>query len=139
MFKTRRFALLLSLAMVAACASGGASSSDSPAPSATAAPVADATLSGRSFVADMNGLWRMQFGEDNRINLRRDNTLVYEGTYAITGDQLRITDRRGDMGCPGAPAVYTWKLHGELLELRRRTDPCGTSHLFQNARWEQRR
>ena len=136
MFTIRRAAVLLSLAAATGCASGGSTSESVPTVSAAAA--AAPTLSGRTYVADMSGLWRMQFGADNRIMLRRDNTVVYEGTYAITGDQLRITDRTGEMGCPGAPAVYTWKLHGDLLELRRRSDPCGTSGIFQNARWEQR-
>ncbi len=75
------------------------------------------------------GRWEMQFGADGRSALRDpQGTPMVEGTYAVRGDTLLLTDVSGPLSCAQTPevatAILTWAVAGPRLLLRTVEDPC---------------
>jgi hypothetical protein len=138
----RRFIALCSLLVLAGCATAPA-----PEGAGQAAVGADnSALAGMVFetnippgVAQPSGDWRLLFDNGGRVVAHHQGSLVYQGEYAVTGGQLRISNRSGTYGCSGRAATYDWSISGSMLNLLRRDDPCTTiSRVFTEGRWQRR-
>jgi hypothetical protein len=137
-----RLALILSVVVLAGCASAGAEGEMAGQPPAATDNSALAGMVFETNIAPGQGVagdWRVVFNDAGRVIAHHQGRQVYEGDYAVSGGELRITNRRGTYGCGGRAAVYNFSVRDGMLNLTRRDDPCSTmSTVFQNGRWERR-
>ena len=108
MFTRKGFSrLLVSLATCSALVASAAFAADFPAGTYMAS---DVTLS-----FDGNGHFR---------GSQKDAVKV-EGDYAVSGDQLKFTDKSGAWACPAAQVgTYRWRSDGDTLTLSKVSDAC---------------
>jgi hypothetical protein len=95
----------------------GATSPRAAAPAAPF-PVADYGAGGHTLSFDGNGIFRLLNDADHAV--------LVEGSYAIAGGEIRLTDRSGPYACTGekARATYRWSVSGGALVLAKIADPC---------------
>jgi hypothetical protein len=78
-------------------------------------PVGTYTMSGVTLSFDGNGHFR---------GSQKDAVKV-EGDYAVSGDQLKFTDKSGAWACPATQTgTYGWKSDGNTLSLSKVSDAC---------------
>lgn len=62
------------------------------------------------------------------MNLTLDGKVTVECQYASTADQLKVTDKEGEMACGNQPGletgIYQWTLDGKKLTLTAVEDKC---------------
>jgi hypothetical protein len=78
-------------------------------------PAGTYAMSGITLSFDGNGHFRgSQKGE-----------VKVEGDYAVSGDQLKVTDKSGAWACPAAQVgTYRWKSDGDTLTFSKVSDVC---------------
>lgn len=78
-------------------------------------PVGTYTMSGITLSFDGNGHFR---GSEK-------NAVQVEGDYAVSGNQLKLTDKSGAWACPAEQVgTYSWKSDGGTLTFSKISDVC---------------
>ena len=74
-----------------------------------------------------SGPYTLEISRDGSFKVVKSGYALVEGEYSVSGQQIRLTDRKGPFACIGpeqATGTYNWKLErGELL-LRKVEDKC---------------
>ena len=119
--------LAASLALATALGTLAAAHAATPA---KAFPAADYGAGGHTLSFDGKGGVRL-------LN-DADHTVLVDGSYAVEGTELMLTDRSGPYACTGdkAKATYRWSVDGDALVLAKVTDPCdGRAGDLARAHW----
>lgn len=54
-----------------------------------------------------------------------NGTTMVEGDYAVSGEQLKFSDKRGPWACPaGQTGTYRWKADADTLTFGKVADAC---------------
>jgi hypothetical protein len=79
----------------------------------------------------------INFGADGRHAVMQDGNVVVEGTYKVTGDQIEMTDLKGQYACAESGAgTFKWKYEGEALSFTKVTDSCeGRAGALTSGKW----
>ena len=85
---------------------------------ANAFPAADYGTGGHTLSFDGKGGFRLLNDSDQAV--------LVDGSYAVDGMQLMLTDRTGPYACTGdkAKATYRWSVDGGALVMAKVNDPC---------------
>jgi hypothetical protein len=74
-----------------------------------------------------SGEYTIVFADKGEYRVSSGEKLVVEGEYKVKGEELILTDKRGELACAGedmATATYRWKYEGEMLTLTKVEDKC---------------
>lgn len=66
------------------------------------------------------------FHDSNKHVVTRAGEVVVEGSYKVTGDELEVTDEKGQIACRGDQKTgrYKWKIEDKKLTLQKVEDAC---------------
>jgi hypothetical protein len=84
--------------------------------------------------------YSIKFQEGNKHTVTRGGEVVVEGNYKVTGDELEVTDEKGQLACRGDQKTgrYKWKIEEKKLTLRKVEDGCeGRSNALGGQAWVQ--
>lgn len=71
------------------------------------------------------GKWELTLAEGNRYSFTQDGSIVDEGHYTSTQDQIVFTYEKGPYACPGQETyIYKWAFDGKALTLTTVEDQC---------------
>jgi hypothetical protein len=84
--------------------------------------------------------YTLAFKGDGSFQVLKSGYALVEGEYAISGPQIRLTDKRGPFACTGpgqATGTYNWKVGNGALVLSKVQDDCGDrSASFAASPWK---
>ena len=73
----------------------------------------------------LGGEWELILVEDNHYSFARHGSVVDEGSYTLTQDQIAFTYERGPYDCAGRETyIYKWAFDGKALTLTTVEDEC---------------
>ena len=71
------------------------------------------------------GEWELTLVEGNHYSFARHGSIVDEGRYTLTQDQIVFTYEKGPYACTGQETyIYKWALDGKALTLTTVEDGC---------------
>ncbi len=76
----------------------------------------------------LSGPYTLEFKRDGSFRVVKSGYALVEGEYAVSGEQIRLTDKKGPFACTGpgqATGTYNWKLESGALLLTKVQDECG--------------
>jgi len=88
-----------------------------------------------------NQQWLLTINSDATLTLQRDETVVVESTYELTGKRLRVTDRSGSLACAEGQrvGVYDLAVTDQRLTFVKVQDDCsGRSKLLTVGKWQRK-
>jgi len=84
------------------------------------------------------GEFEITFNDDETHTVSANGKVVVKGSYAVTEDQIVITDKEGDFACQGA-GKYRWKVEGTSLKFEKVEDDCdGRATALSGSTWEKK-
>lgn len=85
-----------------------------------------------------NGDLTINFSEDGTHTVSLNDKVVVKGSYAVTQDQIAITDKEGEYSC-ASTGKYKWKVDGTSLKFEKVEDECdGRVSAIAGAAWEKK-
>src|SRR5215212_2489111 len=86
-----------------------------------------------------NGQFAITFSNDGTHSVSADGKVVVKGSYAVTQDQITLTDKEGDYACLGTTGKYKWKVEGPSLKFEKIEDDCeGRAGAMLGSTWEKK-
>ncbi len=74
---------------------------------------------------DLQGEWELTLVEGSHYSFARQGSIVDEGRYSLTQDQIVFTYEKGPYACIGQETyIYKWALDGKALTLTTVEDGC---------------
>lgn len=84
--------------------------------------------------------YSITFHDTRKHTVSRGGEVVVEGSYKVTGDELELTDEKGQVACRGDQKTgkYKWKIEEKKLTLTKVEDGCeGRSNALSGQVWTQ--
>jgi len=79
------------------------------------------TISGKKVLGGhVDGSWTVDF-TSARYTVTWNGKTVLHGVYTVTGSDMSLTDKSGEVKCPGT-GTYTFKVNAEKLTLKKIKD-----------------
>jgi len=87
-----------------------------------------------------SGPYTLEFKRDGSFQVVKSGYALVQGEYAVSGPQIRLTDKKGPFACTGpgqATGTYNWKLESGALLLSKVQDDCSDrSASFAASPWK---
>lgn len=86
-----------------------------------------------------SGPYTLVFDRDGSFQVVKSGYALVEGDYLVSGQQIRLTDKKGPFACTGpgqATGTYNWKLERGVLLLRKVEDKCNDRSASFTVPWK---